>query len=434
MTYLPITPYTTQVDYTIASLNDIEDLVALSIVTKALVSGSTYRYIFPISGSFGVKGLINLGGNFIDFTIDEGQKVSFYGLDPGNSGFTSSYAGATIRVQGATVDAPGTNSRIHFHGILITNTSSSGHCLTATGTGTVTQRLLFQACTFRQGPVAQSRLVLLYGGGIQFVACDFCRSIGAGTLTCFIAEADTFNTWGTASFINCGFNGRISESDTSITTTSLLSRNTAAGGSPVTTFSFNGCYVSHVGYVSGSVAGQAAGASLVGCYLGEINNLSNLAVQGNYYAADFSAYSTDIQRLNGVSITGGYPAVAYTNKVYNIATDNYIDGYGFYDNMTVAPAAAVDNYYFAGLEEVKFIRLNPAANSTISGFVSNGVAAIQKIIVNISDYTVTLKHETTGSSPQNRFTNNTGADIVLSKFNIVRVIYDRIAARWRVMS
>ncbi len=105
------------------------------------------------------------------------------------------------------------------------------------------------------------------------------------------------------------------------------------------------------------------------------------------------------------------------------------------DRKTGTPAAlaAGDNDDYAIGAVVDFLRLAAdGAGSALTGLDSGRVAR-RLVIVNISANTLTLEHEDTASSANNRIITATGAAITLAQNDMAELIYDDTSSRWRVM-
>lgn len=72
-----------------------------------------------------------------------------------------------------------------------------------------------------------------------------------------------------------------------------------------------------------------------------------------------------------------------------------------------------------------------AGGSAVTGLIG-GYPARRIVLVNLAN-TLTLEHEDTASSAENRIISATGAAISLATNDMAELIYDEVSARWRVM-
>ena len=80
-----------------------------------------------------------------------------------------------------------------------------------------------------------------------------------------------------------------------------------------------------------------------------------------------------------------------------------------------------------------YLKLNNASALTITGaLVDSGNIDGSRVIFEALNSTVTLSHQSTGSSSANRFINDTGADIILGAGERANLFYDTANTRWRV--
>lgn len=98
---------------------------------------------------------------------------------------------------------------------------------------------------------------------------------------------------------------------------------------------------------------------------------------------------------------------------------------------TPATLGAGDNDDYAiGVSD--FLRLSAhASNSAITG-IAGAYSGRRIVIVNLAN-TLTLEHQDTASSTENRIITATGVAISLAVNDMAELIYDETSARWRVM-
>lgn len=76
------------------------------------------------------------------------------------------------------------------------------------------------------------------------------------------------------------------------------------------------------------------------------------------------------------------------------------------------------------------IRISSDAARNITGFAS-GVSGDARLLVNVGSFTITLKHQDTGSTAANRIIGVNSADVEISTQGSVVVYYDGTDSRWR---
>ena len=429
MTYLPQTAYPQQVQYVISSVADLDQLALDGVITKTVVFGPIYKYVFPITGTFGVTDMVDLGNNYIEFVVAANQQVSLIGLSP-ISGFRSDLTGAVLRITpSAGVTSPTTYSRLHFQGLTIMNVNSAGRAFTTSDASVnVIQRVTFVGCTFRQGPANQVSIGTVYGGGVHFLGCDFSRDLAAGTLDCFIETGNQFNTWGTVSFDGCSFMGKRSASDTVIDVTYLVAR-MAAGGSPVNNLVFQGCYISNVNALCGSTVGTFKEPKFFGCSIGKVNYLHAVSVANE---ASVEMWSTDVAQLVSGAYSGVRPWSWYAQRIWEHAGQRWLDSLTYGSNQVVTRTpGATENDWYLGSDVATTVYLNPAAPSTISG-IGGSARLLTRHLINISANNVTFLHDNALSLGANRILCSTGANIVLAPNGLARATYDHATLRWHL--
>jgi hypothetical protein len=95
-------------------------------------------------------------------------------------------------------------------------------------------------------------------------------------------------------------------------------------------------------------------------------------------------------------------------------------------------SATLNNYAPTGLATANLVRFSDSSAVAISGF--NGYPLVPiKYFVNVGSTNVTLKHQSTSSSADNRIDVPGGADLVLLPDDSVVLYYDDTNGYWRVM-
>jgi hypothetical protein len=85
------------------------------------------------------------------------------------------------------------------------------------------------------------------------------------------------------------------------------------------------------------------------------------------------------------------------------------------------------------IESANVVRISSDAPIELTGIVSAGVAphAKKKLLINVGDENITLKHEHAGSIPENRFLLVGGGDILLQPNDTQDIYYDVTDGKWR---
>jgi hypothetical protein len=101
----------------------------------------------------------------------------------------------------------------------------------------------------------------------------------------------------------------------------------------------------------------------------------------------------------------------------------------------VLPAGATNDYDLnPALSTGNRIRqATNAANSVLTGMVSNGINGGIWLLINLGTGTLTLKNEDAGSAAGNRFSLAGGVDRVIGSHGSVFITYDTVLARWSVV-
>ncbi len=103
------------------------------------------------------------------------------------------------------------------------------------------------------------------------------------------------------------------------------------------------------------------------------------------------------------------------------------------DASTVTPAAlASGDANNVDVNVADLVRFSAnAGGSAVTGLVG-GYSGRRIVLVNLAN-ALTLEHEDTASTTENRIITATGAAITLAANDMAEVIYDEVSARWRVM-
>ena len=424
-------------DYVIDAKSDLDAIVAAGDGTKTDLGGGVYRYELGPK-SFGVRGLIDLGSDCLGFVSGATQNAALVGLDPGSSGFKTNYAGPLLRVAGALDTDPATYGRIYLGGLRFTNDNASGYALLTGDSGVnVVQRVTAVACTFRQGAAAQSKVVRCHGGHVSFVTCDFSKTDATLALGAFVDCADVADAYGMVSFTGCSFHGRSPTLDSTISTTdAILSTLGTNIVTPVTHYSFNGCFFTHAGQFALGFNNNLPAVTLDGCTIGRMTYLTYLRTSPARTMPRLIVRNLIANVLNGGATLfgGGRPKIVDMDRCWNLSLPAVYDGvYGTDDIPSLSPSGSNNDYGDTVFRGSTFPRFNCAAPTTITGFVSDGGGPTEKTIFNIGAGTLTLSNESLSSTAANRMTTVTGADIVLpASYGIAYLHYDYVAERWRV--
>jgi hypothetical protein len=102
-------------------------------------------------------------------------------------------------------------------------------------------------------------------------------------------------------------------------------------------------------------------------------------------------------------------------------------------SIPVTPARiTADQNNYAPTAGAMFYRLSTDAARAVTGLSISQVDGQFCEVWNVGSFNLTLTNESASSTAANRFTNVTGADIVLAPNEIARLRYDSTSARWRV--
>jgi hypothetical protein len=97
-------------------------------------------------------------------------------------------------------------------------------------------------------------------------------------------------------------------------------------------------------------------------------------------------------------------------------------------------AAGDTNNYDIG-KRMTILRLTPhASNSALTGIVATRGEKKITVFNVAASATLTLKHQNTGSSEENRIITHDGNDLVLAPDESAQLVYDFVTLRWRVSS
>lgn len=108
---------------------------------------------------------------------------------------------------------------------------------------------------------------------------------------------------------------------------------------------------------------------------------------------------------------------------------------------TIRPAQITsnqNNYTPTGASSADILLLSTDASRDITGFVGSGIVGttvigrLVKFLINDGSFDIVLKHESSSSSSANRFTCDTGADIIVRPGSRAMLIRDTNSLRWRV--
>lgn len=163
----------------------------------------------------------------------------------------------------------------------------------------------------------------------------------------------------------------------------------------------------------------------------------------------FNTYGGFLQMTySGSSISGGtsqpVSLSTYTeNLVFSeyTASNNYFATFDTlkarfkgglsYVNQSPTQIISNQNDYALPAQKSPFLRLTTDASRTITGIVASDDGEIHQIW-NVGSNPIVFSHQNVGSSANNRFINDTGADITLAANDKVDLIYDNTTQRWRV--
>lgn len=437
MTYLPVSSSGPPlVDYLITTKSDMDDLVTATVLTKVAIGGGSYCYYFPTDKSFGINGLIDLGIDQVGFLASANQNCSMVSMSPGERGFTSAYAGPTMRIAGATDADPATYGRIYLNGLLITNSDANGYALLTGGAGTdPIQRITLVGCTLRQGDAVQWKVVRCYGGHVAFLGCDFSKVNGLQGLNCFIDCADVSNAYGIISFSGCSFHGRAPTLDSTINTTAVLATVGTNIVNPVTHYSFTNCFFTHCTYIAMGSSNNLPAVSLNGCAVGRVTQLTFLASGSPKSMPRIVVRNLQANVMNGgATLLGGLrPLIVDMERCWNLSLPAIYDGvYGTNNIPIFTPSGTNNNYGDLAFRSATFPRFNVAAGTTFTGFIQDGGGPILKVLFNTGAQSFTLVNNSGLSDPANKILCVTGGDIVVpGVYGIAYIYYDYITGCWR---
>lgn len=109
-------------------------------------------------------------------------------------------------------------------------------------------------------------------------------------------------------------------------------------------------------------------------------------------------------------------------------------GDALFDVLTVTPSANQDNYNPTNLDRAGVLRVNASASITLTG-LATGADGRRVTIVNVAtDFLLWLENENTSSSAANRFSLPRSFPAFLMPGDVITLLYDATASRWRVES
>lgn len=149
---------------------------------------------------------------------------------------------------------------------------------------------------------------------------------------------------------------------------------------------------------------------------------------------------TNITTGGNVNLYGSYYTVHTGQWVYGSGVSVVhngsltICGYLFWcwDDLSL-PSSSNDNVSLTTLDQKIVYRVTAPTNADLTGIVSAGDGHVIAL-TNVSSYTITLKHQNTGSSASNRFALPGSTDIELGPNHSAVLWYDITAARWKVIA
>lgn len=140
------------------------------------------------------------------------------------------------------------------------------------------------------------------------------------------------------------------------------------------------------------------------------------------YATSFNAYVEDELIVGGSVIT----PYLQTNYLANSGVE-YITG-------VVSPATITSNQNdYAAINGARWGRIASSAAFQITGF-SGGASGMRRLVTNVGSYNITIMHQSSSSSAENRVLCPGNASFVLNANDSCEMIYDGTSSRWRVLA
>lgn len=99
--------------------------------------------------------------------------------------------------------------------------------------------------------------------------------------------------------------------------------------------------------------------------------------------------------------------------------------------VTPSPITANQNNY-AAINGARWGRIASTAAFQITGF-SGGVSGLRRLVTNVGSYNITIMHQSSSSSAENRVLCPGNASFVLNANDSCEMIYDGDSGRWRVL-